>query len=581
MKTTFRVGALLWAAGLAVLLPSCSTPTAQRGTPGASVKAAATPAANRPTAIVQGKEVPVPAIPMGDAATIRRILAEGQSRNQVMQHLQHLCEQIGHRLTGSSQIDKASEWVQSEYRTWGMENVRTEQWGTIATRFDRGEGTGKMLLRRDKKEDDGTVKTDYSTLRDFALTTLSWTRGTNGPVRGVIVREPQTEDEYNAVKDKLSGAWVLLKAPDPVGQRGIRGMLGSRFSLRLDARKKVAEGKKPEELSIPERLALLPVAGYLSTSSDERVWTGAAPGWRERTLAEIPNDVHVLVRQSDYDAINSRISDGHPIEVEIDLQHTLTAGPIPVFNTIAEIRGSELPDEYVIVSGHMDSWDGPGSQGCTDNGTGTAVTMEAARILKAVGAKPKRTILFIHWTGEEQGLLGSRAWIEQHPDKLPKISAVFVDDGGTNTQGGLQAADQMSDMLAAATAPINNLFYSATDKKFLNVNVQRNGPRLKGGGGSDHASFNAKEIPGFFWDEVGRADYPHGWHTQFDRFDLAIEEYLVQSATTSAVTAYQLACAPTLLPRNLPAEPEKKDERTEPTKPSTESAASGTAKPTN
>jgi Zn-dependent M28 family amino/carboxypeptidase len=236
--------------------------------------------------------------------------------------------------------------------------------------------------------------------------------------------------------------------------------------------------------------------------------------------------------------------------VEFDLQNKLSAGPFPVYNVIAEIPGTEKPEEVVIISAHMDSWNGPGSQGTVDNGTGTAVTIEAARILGSLGIQPKRTIRFALWGGEEQGLLGSKAYIESlSEEELANISAAFVDDGGTNYEGGIPAADYMVEYLAAATAPINGVFYSETDGEYLNVNIRPTGEKIETHGGSDHAAFNRVGVPGFFWDEVGRADYGYGWHTQNDRLDLAIEEYLMQSATNAAIVAYNLANAPGLLPR--------------------------------
>ena len=290
--------------------------------------------------------------------------------------------------------------------------------------------------------------------------------------------------------------------------------------------------------------------GFVSSSKDERVWTTSSNNWRERKLADYPQDIEINVRQSDYDYLSSRAYEGVDIEVEFDLQNNLIAGPFPVYDVIAEIPGTEKPDEVVIISAHIDSWDGPGSQGTTDNGTGTSVTIEAARILMAAGVKPKRTIRFALWSGEEQGLLGSRAYIESlSEEELSKISAAFVDDGGTNTEGGIPAADYMVDYLAAATAPTNGVFYSDTDGKFLNVNIRPTGNKIDTHGGSDHASFNKVGVPGFFWDEVGRANYGFGWHTQNDRIDLAIEEYLMQSATNAAIVAYNLANAPDLLPR--------------------------------
>jgi hypothetical protein len=290
--------------------------------------------------------------------------------------------------------------------------------------------------------------------------------------------------------------------------------------------------------------------GFVSSSKDERVWTTSSNNWRERKLADYPQDIEINIRQSDYDYLSARTNEGVGIKVEFDLQHNLSAGPFPVYNVIAEIPGTEFPDQVLIISAHMDSWDGPGSQGTTDNGTGTAVTIEAARILMASGVKPKRTIRFALWGGEEQGLLGSKGYIESlSEDELANISAAFVDDGGTNYEGGIPAADYMVEYLAAATAPINGVFYSETDGEFLNVNIRPTGDKIDTHGGSDHAAFNRVGVPGFFWDEEGRAEYSHGWHTQNDKLDLAIEEYLMQSATNAAIVAYNLANAPGMLPR--------------------------------
>ncbi|GJQ30512.1 MAG: aminopeptidase [Phycisphaerae bacterium] len=497
-------------------------------------------------AVIDGVETPCPEIEMGDPAVVRAILDEGKNRNQVMSHLRHLTKEIGARLTGSSALENANNWTKDQFASWGLSNAHLDKWGEIPVRFDRGPSYGKVVLKRTPR---GGGESQYEPIRDMQLTWQAWAVGTEGPVRGPVVKEPQNAEEFLAVQPKLYGSWVLIKAPPAVGQRGIRDRVGTRYQVARDARRKVAEGTSPENLSIAERLSLEPIAGYITTSSDERVWTGGAPGWRNLDADAIPPGPQVVIRRSDYDFINSRVADGEPVEAEFDLNCTFTKGPIPVYNTIAEIPGTEKPDEVVIISAHLDSWNGPGSEGCTDNGTGSSVTLEAARILMAVGAKPKRTIRFILWTGEEQGLLGSRAYVEANREKLEKISAVFVDDGGTNYEGGIPAATSQVDYLAAATAPTNNQFYSEVDKKYLNVNIRKQGEMRTGGGGSDHQSFIQAGVPGFFWDEVGRADYGYGWHTQNDTYDLAIAEYLVQSSTNAAIVAYRLACAPELLSR--------------------------------
>lgn len=506
-----------------------------------------------PVAIIDGKPSPAPTIPMGDPATIARIIDEGKNRNQVMDHLRYLTETIGPRLTGSANLETANFWTMHQFASWGLSNAHLDQWGSIPVRFDRGQSWGKVLLREDKREKDGARTVNWKPVRDLQLTTLAWTAGTpNGePLRGHVVRMPDTREQYEQMKDTLDGAWILVPPP-AISGRGPRGpgqMASERYRLRKDAHAKLADPAADlSALLVDELILRHKVLGFVTSSRDERVWTGACPGWRELDPASIPTDVEVMVRLSDYDYINSRITDGEEIQLEFKLDNKFKPGPVPVFNTIAEIPGTTWPDEVVVVSGHLDSWDGPGSQGATDNGTGSAVTLEAARILMAAGAKPKRTIRFILWTGEEQGLLGSRAYVKNNPDLLPKLSAVFVDDGGTNTQGGLLCTRDMTPILAAATAPVNNIFFDDKTNEPLNVNIQPLDD-YKPHGGSDHYSFYEAGVPAFFWDEVGRAEYGYGWHTQNDRLDLAIPVYLRQSATCSAITAYNLACAPAPLPR--------------------------------
>jgi hypothetical protein len=505
---------------------------------------------------IDGTDIFAPDIRMGDKATIDKIIDEGKNRSQVMKHLEHLTKQIGPRLTGSANAEKANRWCGSQYTAWGLTNVQVEEWGTIPVRFDRGPSVGRIVS--EKKAADGSHgDAGVEVLRELEFTTPAWSPGTKGISRGRVVAMPKTEEEYNAAKASLKGAWVVILKDEGTGMRR-GGAAAARSRAAVEARRKVAEEHiDPAALPWEDRMLFDGILGYISSSNDERVWTGAAPDWRKLDAAKLPTDVFVTVRQSDYDYLVAGITDKKDMEVEFDLQNTFTAGPISCYNTIAEIKGTEKPDEVVIVSAHLDSWNGPGSEGCTDNGTGSSVTLEAARILAAVGAKPKRTIRFCNWTGEEQGLLGSRGYVEKHKDDLTKtVSACFVDDGGTNYEGGLKALENMVPMLAAATAPINSAF---PDMK-VNVQTVKRMPR---GGASDHASFNAIGVPGFFWDEVGRADYGYGWHTQHDKLDLAIPEYLVQSATCAAVTAYNLACADTLLPRQAPT-PEGEDSQDRP-----------------
>ncbi|MEQ1633313.1 MAG: M20/M25/M40 family metallo-hydrolase, partial [Planctomycetota bacterium] len=223
-------------------------------------------------------------------------------------------------------------------------------------------------------------------------------------------------------------------------------------------------------------------------------------------------------------------------------------GPIPLYNVIAEIPGSEKPDEVVIVSSHLDSWHQ--AQGCTDNGTGSTTTLESARILMAVGAKPTRTIRFCLWGGEEQGLLGSAGYVKMHRVEMEKVSAVFNHDSGTNWAGAMTVAETMYEPMLRVFQPV--LALTAPDKSHDGPVFELNkSPTLSGGGGSDHASFLAAGVPGLNWGLRGRANYfAYSWHTQWDTFEVAVPEYQRHTATVIALAALGTANLPEMLDRS-------------------------------
>jgi len=287
-----------------------------------------------------------------------------------------------------------------------------------------------------------------------------------------------------------------------------------------------------------------PVAGKIFGSASERVTTHGS--FKNLEWENLPKQSVVRVRKSDYRTIVAGLKWGN-CELEFDFENKFIKGPVSTYNVYADIKGTEKPDEMVIVCGHFDSWDGPGSVGANDNGTGSAVTLEAARLLVKSGAKPKRTIRFILWSGEEQGLLGSKAYVEKHKNDMPKISAVFNDDGGTNYQGGYNCLASMLDELNAAIAPVQAAFPEFPMKNDVVANFPR-------GGSSDHAPFIPFGVPGFFTKETGRADFGFIWHTQNDRVEFSIPEYLVQSSTNAAAVALYFANADNLLSRVPPAQ---------------------------
>ena len=180
------------------------------------------------------------------------------------------------------------------------------------------------------------------------------------------------------------------------------------------------------------------MAGIVNASQRDLLLTG---GTHRITWDKLPTIPTITLLRKQYDEITGWLKAGKAVTLEFDIRNHFKKGPIKLYNVIADIPGTEKPDEYVIVGGHIDSWDG--ATGTTDNGTGVATTLEAARILMKSGVRPKRTIRFMLWSGEEQGLLGSAAYVKSHKDLMSRISAVLVHDGGTNYLSGIGATETM------------------------------------------------------------------------------------------------------------------------------------------
>jgi len=215
-------------------------------------------------------------------------------------------------------------------------------------------------------------------------------------------------------------------------------------------------------------------------------------------------------------------------------------GVVPTFNTIGEIKGTEKPNEYVILSAHFDSWDG--GTGATDNGTGTLTMMEAMRILKKVYPNPKRTIIVGHWGSEEEGLNGSRAFVEDHPEIVKSIQAVFNQDNGTGRvvdlsgQGFLNSYDYLTRWLSKVPADIKD-------------QIKTNFPGAPGRGGSDFASFVAAGAPAFSLSSTSWSYGAYTWHTNRDTYDKIVFDDLRNNAILAAIMAYEASEDPTTTSR--------------------------------
>ena len=208
------------------------------------------------------------------------------------------------------------------------------------------------------------------------------------------------------------------------------------------------------------------------------------------------------------------------------------SGMVPTFNTIAEIKGTEKPDEYVMLSAHFDSWDG--GTGATDNGTGTITMMEAMRILKKIYPNPKRTILVGHWGSEEQGLNGSKAFVEDHPEIVQNLQALFNQDNGTGRvtnisgQGFLHSYEFITRWLSKVPADIRQ-------------QITTTFPGTPGGGGSDFASFVAAGAPGFSISSLSWSYGNYTWHTNRDTYDKIVFDDVRNNAMLTAILVY-MAC---------------------------------------
>jgi len=436
-----------------------------------------------------------------EKADVDRILSAAREESRVTDHLDHLANRIGPRLTSSDGLQTALEWARDEFKSFGIENARLEQWGEFPVGFNRGPWSGRMVEPEAK-----------------ALTfgTNSWTAGTKGPVKGKAIIAPTNQEELDKVKDSLKGAWVIL----PAGFSPRGAVAGGEFRKALDAAYDEAK-----------------IAGFVRGARGELILTGGNFNIKFDKLPTVPS---VNLLKADYDLVVKNLKDGKDVVLEFDIRNYFKKGPIPQFNVIADIPGTEFPDEYVIVGGHIDSWDG--ATGSVDNGTGCATTLEAARLLMKAGIKPRRTIRFMLWSGEEQGLLGSRAYIKAHPELMPKISAVLVHDGGTNYLSGIVSTKAMKTELEAALAPVIGL----DDSMPFKIREVAGLPR---GIGSDHDAFLTAGVPGFFWNQAGKANYNRAHHTQFDTYDAAVPEYQKHSAIVAALGSYGVASLDKMLSR--------------------------------
>jgi hypothetical protein len=317
----------------------------------------------------------------------------------------------GPRLAGTIQHRAGCEWARDQFAEFGLKNAHLETCAHLPVGFQRGRSTG-------------AIKSPISKRLHFS--TPAWTPGTGGKARARAVLAPGTVAELENSPGTLDGLWVLWR---PTGDRE----KDASYIEAWDALKQ-------------------DVAGVITPSSGELIHTMGSP-WIDRDHP--PTTPAIVLLQSEWEEIADMISQQRKVTLEFDIRNHFKKGPIPVHNVVADIPGAEKPDEYVIIGAHIDSRDG--APGATDNGTGVAAALEAARLLMAAGVTPKRTIRFVLFGGEEVGLLGSKGYVRDHPELMPKISAMFNMDQGADHISGILATDAMIEDFERVFAPVKNL----------------------------------------------------------------------------------------------------------------------------
>jgi hypothetical protein len=274
---------------------------------------------------------------------------------------------------------------------------------------------------------------------------------------------------------------------------------------------------------------------------DGRVITGGS--W-DVDLEALSQLVRVVVEYTQYDSLVESLRAGETVELEFDIAAEFVSGPVEQFNVVAELRGSEFPQEYVIVQGHIDGWDG--AQGACDNGTGVATTLEAARLLSGLGIAPRRTIRFVLYSGEEQGLFGSRGYVRRHEEELERISIVLNHDNGTNFLRGIGPTSAMLADFEEVFAPIQEL----DPERPFELRVS---PGLTPGP-SDHAPFIEAGVPAFHWDQ-SEEGYRRLHHTQHDTLAEVNDADQSHSSRVVALAAWRFAALDHLVDRTRMRQP--------------------------
>jgi carboxypeptidase Q len=513
-----------------------------------------------------------------DLEMVTRIRYEGFRNSKVMEIASGLMDGIGPRLTGSPNMKRANEWTREQLTSFGLSNAHLESWGP----FGRGWANEYINVR--------LTSPDIAPLIAYAK---AWTPGTNGVLKGKCIRvKIENKKDFDKYRGKLAGL-IAIFGPDPEVKTITQPMferLGEKeladigqyqvpsekqaFRFRQYI-KRMQFIKELNKFLTDEKVLALVDHGYGSFGGGT-VFVQSGGSWKTGETVTVPG---ITVALEQWDRIARLLEQKKDVELEMNVTNTFSDADPMQYNTVAEIPGTDKKDELVMVGAHLDSWHS--GTGATDNGAGSVVMMEAMRILKALDVKPRRTIRIALWSGEEQGLLGSQNYVQQHFGSRPpidepdykgmptllrreagpvtvkpeqaKVSAYFNLDNGSGKIRGVYLQEN------EAEAPL----FEAWMQPFKDLGMTT--LTMRNTGGTDHLSFDAVGIPGFQFiqDPLDYETRTH--HSNMDVYDRLQTDDLRQAAVIVASFVYHAAMRDAMLPRKpiekaLPKEPERPDE---------------------
>ncbi|WP_162053150.1 M20/M25/M40 family metallo-hydrolase [Pontibacter pamirensis] len=454
----------------------------------------------------------------GKKTVVESIIKEANENSQLELLGHELLDVIGPRLVGTPQMQQAHDWAVNKYKGWGI-TARNEQWGEWRG-WQRGITHVDMVHPR---------------VRTLEAMQLAWSPAT--PRRGVtaeLILLPDVQDSaaFQRWLPNAKGKLIMISMYQPTGRPDYNW---EKFAQPASF-EKMKQERNAQEQAWRERINK---TGYTTRTLPQALEKAGAAGiitsnWSRgfgvnKIFGAYTNKIPSIdMALEDYGMLYRMVEHGDKPQIKIQAE-SKDLGNVPTFNTIAEIRGTEKPEEYVMLSAHFDSWDG--ATGATDNGTGTIMMMEAMRILQKVYPNPKRTILVGHWGSEEQGLNGSRSFIEDHPEIVHNLQALFNQDNGTGRvvnisgQGFLHAYDYLGRWLSAVPREIT-------------TEIETSFPGTPGGGGSDYASFVAASAPAFSLSSLSWDYGTYTWHTNRDTYDKIVFDDVRNNAILAAILVY-------------------------------------------